>query len=304
MQENVNTTRRSYKHYLQVHQHDPTNTLPVTDGTPRNCVLNSCGAQADTAIIRDTEMVGDGGSTKRGTALGKTQGHGVVDPANVISVFMGSKGASSLATNKGASGAVGTEDDLSGLNSMMAKRQRREEHKRQFGGDGSFWNLPIVGVLGAGGKKSTFDHETIVADTAGEGAGKGLPTVGDDGIVKMVYRQVNQDGAGPFTASIDSTSGGYEPDAFKDAAVMHNVPGVGISGLSIATNTDFPVQVQVPEGTVCQGKVGGAENVCIVRLRNGAFAGPFGGAAAFTQSPAARKRALDLRAKKRMVFDA
>lgn len=252
------------------------------------------------------DMVGDGGSIKRGTALGKTQGHGTVDPANVISVFMGTKAATSLATNKGASGAAGFEDDLSGLDAFTAaaKQQRREEHKRQFGGDGSFWNLPIVGVLGAGGKKSTFDHETIVADTAGQGAKQGLPTVGDDGILKLVYRQVNQDGAGPFTASIDSTSGGYDPDAFKDAAVLHNVPGVGISGLSVATNTDFPVQVQVPEGTVCQGKVGGAENVCIVRIRNGAFAGPFGGAAAFTQTPAAKKRAEDLRAKKRMVFDA
>ncbi|KAK6499899.1 hypothetical protein TWF481_010255 [Arthrobotrys musiformis] len=27
----------------------------VVDGTPRDCIVNACGAQADTAIIRDDE---------------------------------------------------------------------------------------------------------------------------------------------------------------------------------------------------------------------------------------------------------
>lgn len=81
------------------------------------------------------------------------------------------------------------------------------------------------------------------------------------------------------------------------------MPGLGIAGLSIATNTDYPVKVQMPEGMTCNGKVGGAENVCIVRLRNSAPAGPFGGAAAFTQSPAARKRAIAYRLKKRFDFN-
>jgi hypothetical protein len=61
------------------------------------------------------------------------------------------------------------------------------------------------------------------------------------------------------------------------------------------------MQVQMPQGMTCNGSVGGANNVCIVRVRNNAIAGPFGGAAAFTQSPAARKRAVEYRIKKRMA---
>lgn len=115
--------------------------------------------------------------------------------------------------------------------------------------------------------------------------------------------QINQDGAGPLTAAIDSSSGGTDAKAFQDAQVAQNIPGLGIGGLSLATNTDFPVKVQMPPGMTCEGKVGGAEKVCIVRVRNAAAAGPFGGAAAFTQSPAARKRAVAYRLKKRFELN-
>lgn len=98
---------------------------------------------------------------------------------------------------------------------------------------------------------------------------------------------------------MDGTSGGRDAKAFKDARVTQNMPGVGISGLSIATNTDYPIKVKMPEGMTCDGEVGGAKNVCIVRVRNQAFAGPFGGAGAFTQSPAARKRAIEYNLRKR-----
>lgn len=59
----------------------------------------------------------------------------------------------------------------------------------------------------------------------------------------------------------------------------------------------------MPAGMTCDGKVGGAENVCIVRVRNSAAAGPFGGSAAFTQTKAARKRAVAYRLKKRMEIN-
>lgn len=80
---------------------------------------------------------------------------------------------------------------------------------------------------------------------------------------------------------------------------MQDVPGLGVGGLSLATNTDFPVKVQMPEGMTCDASVGGANNVCVVRVRNKAAAGPFGGSAAFTQTPAARKRAIAFRLRKR-----
>lgn len=116
--------------------------------------------------------------------------------------------------------------------------------------------------------------------------------------------QINQDGAGPLEASIDATSGGTDPNAFQTAEVSRDVPGLGVQGISLATNTDFPLEVQMPAGMTCEGTVAGVENVCVVRVRNGAAAGPFGGSAAFTQSPAARKRAIAYRLKKRMELEA
>jgi len=98
---------------------------------------------------------------------------------------------------------------------------------------------------------------------------------------------------------IDPTSGGTDPKAFQQAKVIQDVPGLGIGGLSAATTTDFQVKVQMPEGMTCSGTVGGATNVCILRVNNNALAGPFGGSAAFTQSPAARKRALEYRMRRR-----
>jgi len=115
----------------------------------------------------------------------------------------------------------------------------------------------------------------------------------------MTFHQVNQDGAGPLTAAVDGTSGGTDPSAFKKAEVTQNVPGAGIGGLSLATTTDFPVTIQMPEGMTCDATVGGASNVCIARLQNSALAGPFGGSVAFTQSSASRKRAIEFRLAKR-----
>lgn len=81
--------------------------------------------------------------------------------------------------------------------------------------------------------------------------------------------------------------------------MTQDVPGIGVQGISLATNKDFPLTVQMPAGMTCEGTVAGVNNVCVVRVRNGAAAGPFGGSAAFTQSPAARKRAIAYRMKKR-----
>jgi Egh16-like virulence factor len=72
--------------------------------------------------------------------------------------------------------------------------------------------------------------------------------------------------------------------------------------LSGNSMTAMPIAVQMPQGMTCDGSVGGADNVCIVRVQNSAIAGPFGGAAAFTQSPAAKKRAIAYRMKKRAAM--
>ena len=106
---------------------------------------------------------------------------------------------------------------------------------------------------------------------------------------------INRDGAGALTPAIDPTSGGTDPAAFVPATMKTDVPGSGIGGLSGTTTTDFPITVQMPPGMTCDGTVGGVSNVCVVKVQNQALAGPFGGSAAFTQSPAVKKRALEYR---------
>lgn len=141
--------------------------------------------------------------------------------------------------------------------------------------------------------------ETGVKAATGAGATSGLPTTTDDGTVMMTFHQVNQDGAGPLTATVDPTSGGTDPAAFQKAEVTTNVPGIGIGGLSAAQTMDFPVAMAMPAGMTCSGSVGGAENVCVAKLQNAALAGPFGGSVAFTQSAAAKKRAIEYNLTKR-----
>lgn len=141
--------------------------------------------------------------------------------------------------------------------------------------------------------------ESGVSRAAGTGATSGMPTTSDSGEITMTFHQINQDGAGPLTAQIDATSGGKDPAAFKEAEVTQNVPGIGIGGLSAAAVQDFPVKVQMPAGMTCSGSAGGASNVCVVRLQNAALAGPFGGSAAFVQSGAAKKRAVEYNLRKR-----
>lgn len=260
--------------------------LSVADGTPRDCSSNGCGSQADTSIIRDKDI------SAGGSPLGKTQGNGPVDAATMINNFMGGASAPS---NNGT--GVGVEDDIpADVGAKKNKVNSAKFRSRQLLGG-------LLGGGGAGGSnakgtKSTQPAETMVKATAGQGATSGLPTASDDGTVELQYRQINQDGAGPLEAMVDGTSGGTDMAAFQEAEVMQNVPGL-VAGLSTATNTDFAVKVAMPQGMTCDATVGDAQNVCVVRVRNNTPAGPFGGSAAFTQTAAARKRAIAYRLKKR-----
>ncbi|KAK6953146.1 hypothetical protein Daesc_005446 [Daldinia eschscholtzii] len=263
--------------------------LSVADGTPRDCSSNRCGSQADTAIIRDREI-----ASGKASALGRTQGNGPIDAAVMIQSFMGT--GATAPTNNGSAAGTGVEDDIPG--NVAKKSTFPRALSDLLSGLTGGRNGGNTAKTGKGSKTET-PEETSVAATAGQGSTSGLPTCADDGSITMTFRQINQDGAGPIEAAVDGTSGGTDPDAFKTAEVTQDVPGLGFLGLSTATNTDFPLTVQMPEGMTCDATVGDAQNVCIVRVRNQAIAGPFGGSAAFTQSPAARKRAIAYRLKKR-----
>ncbi|KAH8785054.1 hypothetical protein F5883DRAFT_401447 [Diaporthe sp. PMI_573] len=240
--------------------------LSVADGTPRDCASPRCGSEADTSIIRDKEL-----GTSKATALGRTNGGGPVDAAKMVSLFMDGAGGNT--------------------SSVKAARELHEAALARR------VNLPRAANGGTKTPKGT--QETAVKAATGMAAAQGLPTTQDDGTLQMTFHQVNQDGAGPLTAAIDATSGGTDPAAFKDAQMTQDVPGIGIGGLSGAATMDFPIAVQMPAGMTCSGSVGGAQNVCIARMQNSALAGPFGGSVAFTQSAAAKKRAIEYNLAKR-----
>ncbi|KAH6683429.1 hypothetical protein B0J14DRAFT_613279 [Halenospora varia] len=238
--------------------------LSVADGTPRDCATPSCGSEADTSIIRDKEL-----GTSKASALGRTA-TGPVDASKMIALFMG--------------GDANSTETKAAREVHAAMMMRRSLGERAANG---------------GTKTPKGTSETAVKAAAGAGSSSGLPTTADDGTLQMTFHQVNQDGAGPLTAMVDATSGGTDPKAFKTAEVTQNVPGIGIGGLSAASTMDFPVAIQMPAGMTCSGSAGGASNVCVAKLQNAALAGPFGGSAAFTQSAAAKKRAIEYNLSKR-----
>ncbi|CAE6447832.1 unnamed protein product [Rhizoctonia solani] len=102
----------------------------------------------------------------------------------------------------------------------------------------------------------------------------GLPSVGYDGSVTMTVHQINGDGAGPYTCDVSADASGQKFVAMK---VTTNVPGQ--NSRSKAKATDVSLVAQIPADMTCTGGPDG--DACIVRCRNAAAAGPFGGCVAF-----------------------
>ncbi|KAA8572926.1 hypothetical protein EYC84_003477 [Monilinia fructicola] len=73
----------------------------------------------------------------------------------------------------------------------------------------------------------------------------------------VTIHQVNADGAGPYSCDLDQTS-------------------------NAAKTQDFNITVQLPDDLACTGASTG--NVCTIRCRNNAVAGPFGGCFAVQQT--------------------
>ncbi|KAG8743816.1 hypothetical protein FRC10_011364 [Ceratobasidium sp. 414] len=102
----------------------------------------------------------------------------------------------------------------------------------------------------------------------------GLPTASANGTVSMTIHQVNRDGAGPYSCGVSADGTGK---TFVAMTILVNLPGVD-SIFTKTKMTDLPLVAQMPAGTKCTG--GPSGNACLVRCRNTARAGPFGGCAA------------------------
>ncbi|MCJ1377516.1 hypothetical protein MMC17_000611 [Xylographa soralifera] len=111
-------------------------------------------------------------------------------------------------------------------------------------------------------------------------AGTTLPQVSAGGAVTMNLHQVNADGAGPFTCSVDTTAQGTE---FSPMTVTTNVAGT--KGISTAANADFPLVASMPANATCTGTVAGVSGLCMVKCENPV--GPFGGTVAVQMAAAA-----------------
>ncbi|KAK6331237.1 hypothetical protein TWF696_003297 [Orbilia brochopaga] len=246
--------------------------LTVIPGTRRDCITNQCGSQRDSAIIRDAEIK----AGKQATPLGRTQGGGPVSAAKAIANFMGMANTTTPGTNPAGQPNAGKPAGANLQGRAAAKPKPKAENQ------------------------ANVTDTSPAALMPGAGAANGLPTCSDTGVITMTYHQINGDGAGPLVAKIDAFSGGTNANAFVPAKMIKNVPGQG--GNSQNTMTDFDIAVQMPEGMVCGATVAGVSGVCIVRVNNPAGAGPFGGAAAFIQSPRAKKRALEFRRLKKRHY--
>ncbi|KAK7956564.1 uncharacterized protein PG986_005786 [Apiospora aurea] len=96
--------------------------------------------------------------------------------------------------------------------------------------------------------------------------------------ITIMMHQVNADGAGPYECDIDE--GSNSSLMVKKLTMINNVPGV--NGVSQAMVKDFNITAKMPDDFTCYGASPG--NICTIRCRNNAVAGPFGGCFAVQQT--------------------
>ncbi|VBB81112.1 Putative protein of unknown function [Podospora comata] len=119
-----------------------------------------------------------------------------------------------------------------------------------------------------------IDVGTVTENALAEGA---VTAVRQGSSVEVTIHQVNADGAGPYTCELDE--GSNSGIMSHELVVSNNIPGQ--NGLSQAAEQEFTITVTMPDDMKCIG--GSTGNVCTVRCRNAAQAGPFGGCFAVQQ---------------------
>lgn len=103
------------------------------------------------------------------------------------------------------------------------------------------------------------------------------------GELTVTIHQVNADGAGPYVCDLDESSN--TNTNIQNLTVTNNVPGT--NGLSQVKTQAFNITVKMPDDLNCFGASTG--NICTVRCRNNALAGPFGGCFAVQQADTDKK---------------
>ncbi|KAF4967943.1 hypothetical protein FSARC_4596 [Fusarium sarcochroum] len=103
------------------------------------------------------------------------------------------------------------------------------------------------------------------------------------GEISVTIHQVNADGAGPYVCDLDESSN--TGTISQNLTVTNNVPGS--NGLSQVKEQAFNITVKMPDDLNCFGASTG--NICTVRCRNNALAGPFGGCFAVQQTDTKEK---------------
>jgi hypothetical protein len=195
------------------------------------------------------------------------------------------------------------------------------------GGNGTALGIQGAVVPGAGSNSKTevdttvFGSTKVATDGLGRTTGNGKNTVADataamaasgstlpqvsasNGTLTGTVHIVTTDGAGPYSAIVDSTGTGAFSTGTK-ATVTTQVPGkdgnispngtvrrllarMGLMKRAANVNKDFPIAVSIPAGTTCSGTVGGQSGVCLVKIANSNPAGPFGGVVAIQMAGAA-----------------
>ncbi|CAA9962852.1 DUF3129 multi-domain protein [Pyrenophora teres f. maculata] len=133
-------------------------------------------------------------------------------------------------------------------------------------------------IVNACGRTEIAGNIDIGEQTENELAAGRMAQVSSGSMIAVTIHQVNADGAGPFECDMDETSNAKTD--FTPLKVSNNVPGT--LGLSQAKEKDFTINVQMPEKFNCLGASTG--DICTIRCRNNAIAGPFGGCFAVQQT--------------------
>jgi hypothetical protein len=132
--------------------------------------------------------------------------------------------------------------------------------------------------VNACGRTEINGNIDIGEQTEAELSNNRMAQVSSGSMLSVTIHQVNADGAGPFECDMDETSNAKTD--FTPLQVSNNVPGT--LGLSDAKTKEFTINVQMPDKFNCIGASTG--DICTIRCRNNAVAGPFGGCFAVQQT--------------------